>query len=52
VSEPSPEISFVIPCYNEEGNLRELVKAIRAAVEPLKLTYEIVITDDCSSDRS
>lgn len=46
------EISFVIPCYNEEGNLRELVKAIRLAVEPLKLPYEIIITDDCSKDKS
>jgi glycosyltransferase involved in cell wall biosynthesis len=48
----TPEISLVIPCYNEEGNLRELVKAIRAAVEPLKISYEIVITDDCSKDKS
>jgi dolichol-phosphate mannosyltransferase len=48
----TPEISLVIPCYNEEGNLRELVKAIRTAVEPLKLSYEIIITDDCSRDRS
>jgi glycosyltransferase involved in cell wall biosynthesis len=47
-----PEISLVIPCYNEEGNLRELVKAIRAAVEPLKISYEVVITDDCSKDQS
>jgi glycosyltransferase involved in cell wall biosynthesis len=48
----NPEISLVIPCYNEEGNLRELVKAIRESVEPLKLAYEIVITDDCSKDQS
>jgi glycosyltransferase involved in cell wall biosynthesis len=48
----NPEISLVIPCYNEEGNLRELVKAIRAAVEPLKISYEVVITDDCSKDKS
>ncbi len=47
-----PEISLVIPCYNEEGNLRPLVQAIREAVEPLKLAYEIVITDDCSRDKS
>ena len=47
-----PEISLVIPCYNEEGNLRELVSAIRGAVDPLGLSYEIVITDDCSKDRS
>jgi dolichol-phosphate mannosyltransferase len=52
VNERQPEISLVIPCYNEEGNLRELVKAIREAVEPLKISYEIVITDDCSKDNS
>ena len=48
----NPEISLVIPCYNEEGNLRELIKAIRLAVDPLKLAYEVVITDDCSKDKS
>jgi glycosyltransferase involved in cell wall biosynthesis len=48
----NPEISLVIPCYNEEGNLRELVTAIRAAVEPLQISYEVVITDDCSRDKS
>jgi len=52
MSTDSPEISLVIPCYNEEGNLRELIKAIRAAVEPLQLAYEVVITDDCSRDKS
>ena len=46
-----PEISLVIPCYNEAGNLRELVKAIRESVDPLKLAYEVVITDDCSKDQ-
>ena len=47
-----PQISFVIPCHNEAGNLRELITAIRAAVEPLQLSYEIVITDDGSQDES
>jgi glycosyltransferase involved in cell wall biosynthesis len=47
-----PTLSLVIPCYNEEGNLRPLIAAIREAVEPLKLPYEIVITDDCSKDGS
>jgi len=27
----TPEISFVIPCYNEEGNLLALITAIREA---------------------
>ena len=52
MNEPSPDISFIIPCHNEEGNLRELIKAIRATIEPLNLPYEIVITDDCSTDKS
>jgi glycosyltransferase involved in cell wall biosynthesis len=47
-----PEISFVIPCHNEQDNLPSLVAAIRAAAEPLKLSYEIVITDDYSSDNT
>jgi dolichol-phosphate mannosyltransferase len=48
----SPTLSFVIPCYNESGNLRELVESLRAAAQPLKLNYEFVITDDCSRDDS
>ena len=48
----NPEISLVIPCYNEAGNLRELIKAIRDSVDPLNLPYEVVITDDCSKDQS
>jgi len=52
MNEPAPVLSLVIPCYNEEGNLRPLISAIRDAVEPLKLSYEVVITDDCSKDAS
>jgi dolichol-phosphate mannosyltransferase len=51
MSEPT-DISFVIPCHNEAANLKPLVAAIVAAIEPLKLDYEIVITDDFSSDNS
>ncbi|HEX3857046.1 MAG TPA: glycosyltransferase family 2 protein [Verrucomicrobiae bacterium] len=48
----SVEISFVIPCHNEQDNLRALVAAIREATDPLKRNYEIVIADDFSSDNS
>ena len=48
----SPEISFVIPCHNEQDNLRALVAAICEATDPLKRTYEIIIADDFSSDNS
>ena len=48
----APTLSLVIPCYNEQDNLRPLIAAIRESVEPLKVEYEIVITDDCSQDNS
>ena len=48
----TPEFSFVIPCHNEQDNLRSLIAAIREAVVPLQRPYEIVITDDCSKDNS
>ena len=46
------EISVVLPCHNEQENLPPLLTAIRSALDPLQLPYEIVITDDCSSDGS
>jgi glycosyltransferase involved in cell wall biosynthesis len=48
----SPVISVVIPCYNEQGNLLPLVTSISESLAPLKVAYEIVITDDCSKDDS
>jgi dolichol-phosphate mannosyltransferase len=48
----NPELSFVIPCYNEEGNLRALIAAMRGTVEPLQVPFEIIVTDDCSRDQS
>ncbi len=47
-----PELSVVIPCHNEENNLGPLTRAIQQALEPISMSYEIVITDDCSTDGS
>jgi dolichol-phosphate mannosyltransferase len=50
---PAPlDVSFVVPCHDEAGNLRALVAAIHQAVAGLGLAYEIVVTDDASSDGS
>lgn len=49
---PAPEISVVVPCHNEEKNLAPLIEAIQAALVPLGMAYEILITDDCSTDTS
>ena len=45
-------LSVVVPCHNEEENLLPLVNAIRDAVRPLNLNYEIIIVDDFSTDKS
>jgi glycosyltransferase involved in cell wall biosynthesis len=48
----SPEISVVVPCHNEAGNLRPLCEAIRSSLEPANRSFEIVLIDDGSSDDS
>jgi len=49
---PRPEISLVIPVYNEEENLPVLAAEIRAALEPLGLAWEVIYVDDGSTDGS
>ncbi len=45
-----PEISVVVPIYNEEENLPELVAQIARALEPLAKPHEILLVDDGSTD--
>ena len=47
-----PAISFAVPCYNERDNLGPLLEAVTGEAERLGLDYEIVVTDDCSTDGS
>ena len=47
-----PDLSVVIPVYNEEENLPHLWPELRAVLEPLGLTFEVVFVDDGSRDRS
>ena len=49
---PSPVLSVVLPCHNEQENLLPLIQAIRDSLGSLKMTFEIVVTDDASTDRS
>lgn len=45
-------ISVVVPVYNEEGNVAELHKEIKAVCERERLDYEIIFIDDGSTDRT
>lgn len=40
-------LSIVIPCYNEENNIKEIVRRVLAS--PIK-NKEIIVVDDCSTD--
>lgn len=45
-----PELSIIVPLYNEEDSIRPLYVAITRAVEPLGICFEIVFVDDGSRD--
>jgi polyisoprenyl-phosphate glycosyltransferase len=49
---PAPELSVVIPVYNEEENLGVLVNRLVGALEGASLDFEIVFVDDGSCDGS
>jgi polyisoprenyl-phosphate glycosyltransferase len=46
-----PDLSVVVPMFNEEGNLTALLERLVPALESIG-TYEIVFVDDLSTDRS
>ena len=48
----SPRVSLVIPVLNEEACLPELIQRCLAACNETKRSFEIVIVDDGSTDRS
>ena len=56
---PPVDVSIVIPVYNEEGILREAVtelleglEAVRVALHEPELTFEVIIAENGSKDRT
>ena len=49
-AQPRPELSIVVPLYNEEESLPLLVEKLLAALRPLGRSFELVLVDDGSSD--
>lgn len=45
-------ISVVLPNYNGKNLLKQNLPSIYAALENAKINYEIIVSDDCSSDDS
>lgn len=46
------DLSIVVPVYNEEENIPDLISSITAAMHGFTESYEIVLVDDGSTDNS
>ena len=46
------DVSIVVPLYNEEESLVELLDWIKRVMEQSQLSYEVVMVDDGSKDKS
>ena len=45
------DISIVIPIYNEQDNIIQLIREVRDTLEK-KINFEIIIVDDGSDDKT
>lgn len=52
VHDSNPEVSIVVPVYNEFDNLPDLVARIDEAMRTQPLSYELIAVDDGSTDGS
>lgn len=49
---PQPDVSIVVPIYNEVESLPQLVEAIASSLNDTQLNYELICVDDGSKDGS
>jgi len=52
MSQTDIELSIVIPLYNEEDNINPLYEDLTSALMELGKSYEVIVVDDGSTDRS
>jgi glycosyltransferase involved in cell wall biosynthesis len=45
-----PEISVIIPAYNEEGGIGDLISRLHTVMGSVGRSYEVLVVDDCSAD--
>lgn len=51
-AEPAPEVSVVIPIFNEEASIVPLQEALHAQLARIGRSYEVLYVDDGSTDSS
>lgn len=47
-----PELTIVVPAYNEEGQIEREIHRLHEAMAGLGVQYEVVVVDDGSQDRT
>lgn len=52
IAEQGPELSVVIPCFNEEDNAAGIAAAVIAQIDLVSKDYEIIFIDNGSIDRT
>jgi len=48
----SPDISIIVPFYNEQENIKELYDRLTQVLKKLNLKYELIFIDDGSTDNT
>lgn len=48
----APYLSLVIPVYNEQENVPELLRRVGAALAPIGRPFEVIVCDDGSNDQT
>jgi glycosyltransferase involved in cell wall biosynthesis len=49
---PAPDLSIIVPAFNEESRIAALVEHVRSYLASTSLSWELVVVDDGSSDRT
>lgn len=49
---PLERLTVIIPCYNEQNSIEQVVERVVGVELPAGVDREIIIVDDCSSDQS
>ncbi|GAA4914270.1 glycosyltransferase family 2 protein [Streptomonospora salina] len=48
--EPTPDVTIVLPCYNEQEHVIKEVERVCAAMDASDRSYEVLAVDDASTD--
>src|SRR4030067_2259783 len=52
MSKNSVLLSVVVPAYNEEHTIGDIIDRLKATLQKTSFAYEVIVVDDCSRDRS